>query len=123
MPGGDRTGPMGMGPTTGRALGYCAGFGAPGYMNPAPGWGRGFGRGWGRGFARRASGYRGGFGNPWYGTPIPVDAPYPAPWQARQVSREEELDYLRNQASALQKELDVITARVREIETDTGEEE
>ncbi|GAG62874.1 unnamed protein product [marine sediment metagenome] len=33
MPGGDRTGPMGMGPMTGRAAGYCAGFASPGFMN------------------------------------------------------------------------------------------
>ena len=25
-----------MGPMTGRAAGYCAGFGVPGYMNPVP---------------------------------------------------------------------------------------
>jgi uncharacterized protein DUF5320 len=31
MPGGDGTGPMGMGPMTGRAAGYCAGNGAPGF--------------------------------------------------------------------------------------------
>ena len=30
MPGGDGTGPMGMGPMTGRGAGYCAGFAAPG---------------------------------------------------------------------------------------------
>jgi hypothetical protein len=34
MPFGDRTGPAGMGPMTGRAAGFCAGFPAPGYMNP-----------------------------------------------------------------------------------------
>lgn len=28
MPRGDRTGPMGMGPMTGRGAGYCGGFGA-----------------------------------------------------------------------------------------------
>ena len=114
---------MGMGPMTGRAAGYCAGFGAPGYMNPAPGWGRGFGHGRGRGFAWRAWGYRRGFGNPGYGAPMPMDAPYTAPWGARQVSREEELDLLRSQASALQEELDAITARVKEIEVDSGEQE
>lgn len=38
MPGGDKTGPMGMGPMTGRGMGCCAG-----YMAPATG--RGFGRG------------------------------------------------------------------------------
>jgi len=34
MPAGDRTGPMGMGPLTGRAAGFCAGYPMPGYMNP-----------------------------------------------------------------------------------------
>jgi len=38
MPRGDRTGPAGMGPMTGRAAGYCAGYGVPGYLNPAAGW-------------------------------------------------------------------------------------
>lgn len=123
MPGGDRTGPVGMGPMTGRALGYCAGFGAPGYMNPSPGWGRGFGRGWGRGFGWRARGYRQGFGNPGHGAPMPMDTPYAAPWGARQVSREEELDVLRSQANALQEELDAITSRMKEIEADSGEQE
>lgn len=37
MPRRDGTGPMGMGPMTGRGFGPCCG----GY-----GWGRGFGRGW-----------------------------------------------------------------------------
>ena len=41
MPRGDRTGPAGMGPMTGRAAGYCAGYAAPGFMNPGPVWGRG----------------------------------------------------------------------------------
>ncbi|MCK4450947.1 MAG: DUF5320 domain-containing protein, partial [Anaerolineae bacterium] len=55
MPAGDRTGPMGMGPMTGRAAGFCAGYDAPGYVNAIPGrgfWGRGWrggGRGWGGG--------------------------------------------------------------------------
>lgn len=66
MPFGDGTGPMGLGPMTGRAAGFCAGFGMPGYANPLvgypygyprlapvwPRWGWGFGRGWGRGFGR-----------------------------------------------------------------------
>jgi len=37
MPFGDGTGPVGMGPMTGRAAGYCAGYPVPGYMNPAAG--------------------------------------------------------------------------------------
>jgi len=39
MPFGDGTGPMGLGPMTGRAAGYCAGYPVPGYMNPYPGYG------------------------------------------------------------------------------------
>ena len=56
MPGGDRTGPMGMGPMTGRGAGYCAGSPAPGFMNRGAGFGRGvgFGRGGGgRGWRNR----------------------------------------------------------------------
>lgn len=37
MPAGDGTGPRGLGPMTGRAAGYCVGYPAPGYMNPAAG--------------------------------------------------------------------------------------
>ena len=52
MPRGDRTGPWGEGPMTGRRMGYCVGNRAPGYANPGPGYGRGFGRGGGRGYGR-----------------------------------------------------------------------
>jgi hypothetical protein len=60
MPFGNRTGPRGMGPMTGRGAGYCGGFGQPGFTNPIPrrrwfgfGLGRGWGRGRGRGFGWR----------------------------------------------------------------------
>ncbi len=47
MPGGDRTGPAGLGPRTGRARGFCGGYATPGFMDPAPGRGAfGRGRGW-----------------------------------------------------------------------------
>ena len=68
MPFGDGTGPMGLGPMTGRGVGFCVGFGRPGFTSPMPRysqpygyahlapvwprWGRGFGRGRGRGFGR-----------------------------------------------------------------------
>jgi hypothetical protein len=52
MPGGDRTGPMGAGPKTGRAAGFCAGYDTPGYMNISPGRGGRFGRGRGGGLGR-----------------------------------------------------------------------
>lgn len=69
MPRGDRTGPMGMGPKTGRGAGYCNGFASPGFAGSAgfgPGYGRG--RGFGRMFcANGAPGWgRGGY--PAYGT-------------------------------------------------------
>lgn len=58
MPGGDRTGPGGMGPMTGGGFGYCAGYDAPGFAGRGVrggGRGAGFGRGMGRGGGR---GYR-----------------------------------------------------------------
>ena len=49
MPQGDRTGPNGQGPMTGRRMGFCSGSNTPGCMNS--GFGRGLGRG--RGFGRQ----------------------------------------------------------------------
>ena len=115
MPRGDRTGPMGMGPMTGRGAGYCAGFGMPGYANPAPG--RGFGMGFGRGGAFWGRGWRHGFwatGLPgWmrFGAPA---APYLKP------DPEMEKQALKDQAEALQSELDFIKKRLSEIETGTA---
>jgi hypothetical protein len=51
MPGGDQTGPTGMGAMTGRGAGYCSGSPVPGYMNWIPG--RGFRGGRGRGWRHR----------------------------------------------------------------------
>lgn len=56
MPSGDRTGPEGCGPITGRGLGYCAGNDRPGYTT---GFGQGIGYGRGRGMGRRFWRYRG----------------------------------------------------------------
>lgn len=70
MPGGDGTGPGGMGPMTGRGAGYCAGYPVPGFMNPTPGMGfggGGFGRGFGRGFGGGGRGRRNWF----YATGMP----------------------------------------------------
>jgi len=62
MPFGDGTGPRGMGPMTGRGVGYCAGFVQPGFVNPIPGrrW-FGFGRGWSRAYGYP---YIGRYGQP-----------------------------------------------------------
>lgn len=53
MPRGDRTGPEGEGPLTGRQLGYGAGYDSPGFVKAvgrSRGWGAGRGRGQGRGY-------------------------------------------------------------------------
>jgi len=50
MPRGDGTGPMGMGPMTGRGAGNCVGYVSPGFANRGIGFSRGMGGG--RGFRR-----------------------------------------------------------------------
>lgn len=121
MPGGDRTGPMGMGPMTGRGLGYCAGAGAPGYVNPAPGLGRGFGGGWGWWGRGRGGGGR-GWRNWYYATGLPGWARYgyaPA-WgygfYGQPMPETQETELLKNQAEALKRELDAIAQRLEELE-------
>jgi hypothetical protein len=118
MPRGDRTGPMGMGPMTGRAAGYCAGFDMPGYMNPVPGRGRGMGFGMGRGF--RGPGFGGG-GRGWrhwfYATGLPGwmrFGAYGAPYQSPDPETEKQA--LKSQADALQAELELIKKRLSELE-------
>jgi len=104
MPGGDRSGPNGLGPMTGRAAGYCADYAVPGYVNPVGcrmglsrgrglGRGCGFGRGAGRGFGFRADVY-----------------PY-----APELSPQQEADMLKDQAKAMQDELKAINERISEL--------
>ncbi|NMC07366.1 MAG: DUF5320 domain-containing protein, partial [Candidatus Lokiarchaeota archaeon] len=59
MPGGDGTGPWGLGPGTGRGRGFCFGNPGTGYMQAGPG--RAFIGGWGCGFGRGGGWRRGGF--------------------------------------------------------------
>jgi hypothetical protein len=107
MPYGDRTGPLGGGPMTGRGAGYCAGYGVPGYANP--GFGLGFrGRGWRRGGFGFRHHYAPGFG--WQ------RAGWGAPWPSvAEPTKEEELAALNNQADALKNSLDAIEKRIKEI--------
>ncbi len=111
MPGGDGTGPMGMGPMTGRAAGYCAGYGMPGYANPIPG--RGFGMGWGRGGGR---GWR--WRHWYYATGLPGWARGYAPpvGYAPTTTPEQEAEFLKRQADWLQGQLDAIRKRIEELE-------
>ncbi|HHO77350.1 MAG TPA: hypothetical protein ENN05_13115 [Deltaproteobacteria bacterium] len=103
MPFGNGTGPAGMGPMTGRAAGYCAGYNMPGYVNPVPG--RGFrGRGGrGGGWGRRGA----WFDAPYYQTPVYGAVPY---------NPVQDADALKAQAQYLQKTLEEIQKRIQELE-------
>jgi len=128
MPLGDRTGPMGMGPMTGRAAGYCAGYGMPGYMNPMPGMGFGFGRGgfWGRG---RGGGRGGGRGwRHWYyatGLPGWARGGYPfgygAPYAPVELTGEQEMEALREHAKFLEKSLAEVKKSISDLEASAKE--
>jgi len=122
MPRGDGTGPTGMGSMTGRAAGYCAGYNTPGFTNPVPG--RGFWRaGRGGGFGGGGRGHR----NMYYATGLPGwarfgGAPYAAPYGTQpslpQVTPEQELGYLKDQADYFQNALGDINKRIEELEKD-----
>ena len=115
MPRGDGTGPTGMGQITGRAAGYCAGFGMPGFANAVPGRGYGGGgRGWRHWFyaTGRPGWMRFGGG----ASPYAYAATYqrPEPDVGKQA--------LKNQAEALQSELDFIKERLSDVEAGSAAE-
>jgi hypothetical protein len=129
MPGGDRTGPAGMGPMTGRAAGFCAGYPVPGYMNPVGGRGyRGWGRGGGRGhrnwfYATGLPGWaRAGYGWPAWGGAVNPYAYGGAPFTPG-LTTQQELDGLKGQAEYLEDSLDGIRKRIEELESQKGSEE
>jgi len=110
MPRGDGTGPMGMGPITGRGAGFCAGYAVPGCMNAMPGrGGMGFGRRHGRG-SGMGLGWRYGRNQTYQGAPPVVQ---PAPY-----SPVDELSMLREQAKNLGETLQSINGRISELEAD-----
>ena len=99
MPRGDRSGPSGEGPNTGRGMGYCTGNEHPGYMNTFSNRGRGYGRGLrgGMGYGRGAGfGFRGG-----YGSYIPGDISD----VSEKTLVENEIRILKDQLSALEDRL------------------
>ena len=116
MPRGDGTGPGGLGPMTGRAAGYCAGYSVPGYMNPSGGrlglgfgYGRGLGRGMGRGYGR-------GF---WPAFPYPMTPPptaYGGGFYQTPVEPKQEIGMLTEDAKALKEQLDSVNKRITELE-------
>ena len=128
MPGFDGTGPRGMGPMTGGGRGFCSPWG----IGAAPG-GYGIPQGVGYGYPRYSGA---GVPYPFYGAPasVPGQAPYPSyggiPYGgapigpmpgampfAPQVTPEQELDFLRNQAQTMKGQLEQIESRMHELET------
>jgi len=122
MPWGDGTGPAGYGPMTGRAAGFCAGYSTPGYANPIPGRGFGFGGrggGWGRRnwfYATGMPGWqRASYGYPAYGGAVPYNVEPPV-YGTPGVGPQQELDALKGQAEYLEDALEGITKRIAELE-------
>jgi hypothetical protein len=122
MPFGDRTGPAGLGPRTGRGAGYCSGLDVPGSLNRAGRWGffgrgrGGGGRGWRNCFqATGLTGSQRTAGWPW-GGPGPDAPPYAGP------GREEELGVLKDQAGFFERTLESIRKRIEALETKTKPE-
>lgn len=98
MPGGDRTGPMGTGPRTGRGMGYCSGYNRPGFISQVAAFRGGFGfRNWGAGR---------GWRNRFFATGIPG-------WEA--PTPEQETTDLKAQADLLKEQLDAIQRRIDEL--------
>lgn len=118
MPAGDRTGPLGAGPRTGRAWGFCSGYAQPGYMTPVPGmgFGRGLGRGYGRGLGMghgrrfRHPGGRGAWPHPY--APSGAFGFAPEAWAVPPV---EEEAALADEAKFLEAELARIRERLDEL--------
>jgi len=115
MPRGDRRGPDGAGPMTGRSLGYCAGNDQPGFTaNAAPqGAGRGLrngagrGPGFGRGFGR---GRRMGNGRGAYYEPAAAEKDLD-----NQESKDREVTRLENLANTLASELEIVKKQIDEL--------
>ncbi|MGI6558833.1 MAG: DUF5320 domain-containing protein [Limnochordia bacterium] len=99
MPRGDRTGPMGFGPMSGRGMGLCAGYPVPGYMNP-----------WGRPRFWRRRWWVPYFTAPYYAPP-PVPTAPSAPTQAQEAA------FLRGQIQSLTEQLKFLESRLQEIES------
>jgi hypothetical protein len=123
MPRGDRTGPAGMGPRTGRGMGYCSGYSTPGYLNPGPGMGMGRGMGGGRGGGMGGGGR--GWRNMYYATGLPGWAragwapawgqPPVAPYGVAPTAGDE-AELLKAQAEYFERALDEIKTRLTELE-------
>ena len=113
MAGGDRRGPAGFGPMTGRGAGFCSGNDRPGYAagyGDRGGFGRGggFRSGGGRGFRNRYAAppvYGQGYGpqyGPQYGYP--------------EFTPQQEVEMLKSNARYLDEEIKAVNERINELE-------
>jgi len=100
MPGGDRTGPLGQGPMTGRQLGFCLDQYQRGNMFRQMG--GGFGRGNGMGFRKTFPRF---------------NQPYPEAF-----SSEKEVEVLNKQAKSLRETLIQVEKRLSQLEKESVEE-
>jgi len=94
MPGFDGTGPMGMGPMTGGGRGFCA-------VPLRPAWP-----------VYTMRGFPMPYAMPWG---IPYGGAYPF---APEITREEELDYLKGLAQSMRDDLKEIEARIQQVESE-----
>jgi hypothetical protein len=104
MPFGDGTGPLGLGPMTGRMAGRCAGFPFPGF--------------WGRG-GRRGMGLGRGFGWHW------MRSFFPGRWAVPYAGwlPEEEASFLEQEAKILEWQLKAVKKRLHDLRASAEKEE
>lgn len=110
MPFGDRTGPLGAGPVSGRGGGFCAGQGHPGYVTaPNQQWFGVGGRGGRRGWRNRFYGAGlGGWGR-WGGWPDWTGAGSPS-------GSDQEIGVLKDRARQFETALDSIRKRIEALQ-------
>jgi uncharacterized protein DUF5320 len=99
MPRGDRTGPAGFGPMTGRGAGYCNGINQPVFMNT----GRRIGRGFFNFFRNRLGGPGVGFGNRNF-------------YSEQFTNQDSEKTYLEQEVKNLQFQLTELEARLSKLQ-------
>ena len=131
MPYGDRTGPQGAGPMSGRGMGFCAGYHYPGSENQGWGLGAGRGRNYGAGYGRGGGGF--GHRHGFRATGIPGRARYleyppaesgpysPTFAEAPQMYPKDEQKYLKSQIKHLEDHLAELSKRLKDLAE--GEEE